>query len=45
MKANDGRRLNIKGMALPDARQVKAAIGRQKKTAVFASGLDSSSET
>lgn len=27
---NDGQRLDVKGMALPDARQIKAAIERQK---------------
>jgi hypothetical protein len=33
IEINDGRRLNVERMALPDARQVKAAIERQKKTA------------
>jgi len=33
MEINDGRRLNIERMALPDARQVKAAIESQKKRA------------
>lgn len=33
MEINDGRRLNVERMALPDARQVKAAIESQKKRA------------
>ena len=33
IELNDGRRLELDRMALPDARQVKAAIERQKKTA------------
>ena len=33
IEINDGRRLNVERMALPDARQVKTAIERQKKTA------------
>jgi hypothetical protein len=33
IEINDGRRLNIERMALPDARQVKATIEHQKKTA------------
>ena len=33
MEINDGRRLNVERMALPDARQVKAAIESQKKMA------------
>ncbi len=33
IEINDGRRLNVERMALPDARQVKAAIEHQKKTA------------
>jgi hypothetical protein len=31
LEVNDGRRLNVEGMALPDARQIKAATGRQKR--------------
>ena len=30
---NDGRRITVDHMALPDARQVKAAIENQKRTA------------
>ena len=45
IEVNDGRRLNVEGMALPDVRWVKAAIERQKKTAAFVSNPDSSSET
>lgn len=30
LEVNDGRRLNVERMALPDARQVKAAIEEQK---------------
>jgi hypothetical protein len=33
IEANDGRRISVDRMALPDARQVKAAIERQKKMA------------
>ncbi len=33
IEVNDGRRLNIERMALPDARQVKAAIETQKRKA------------
>ncbi len=33
IEANDGRRLNVEHMALPDARQVKAAIEAQKQKA------------
>lgn len=33
MEINDGRRLNVERMALPDARQVKAAIESQKQRA------------
>ncbi len=33
LEINDGRRLNVERMALPDARQVKDAIERQKKMA------------
>ncbi len=33
IEVNDGRRLNVERMALPDARQVKDAIERQKKMA------------
>jgi hypothetical protein len=33
IEINDGRRLNVQRMALPDARQIKAAIERQKRTA------------
>jgi hypothetical protein len=31
IEINDGRRLNVERMALPDARQIKAAIERQKR--------------
>lgn len=33
IEINDGRRINVGHMALPDARQIKAAIEGQKKTA------------
>ncbi len=33
IEVNDGRRLNVERMALPDARQVKAAIEAQKRKA------------
>jgi len=33
IEINDGRRLNVQRMALPDARRIKAAIERQKRTA------------
>ena len=33
LEVNDGRRLNIERMALPDARQVKAAVEAQKQKA------------
>ncbi len=33
IEVNDGRRLNVERMALPDARQVKAAIEAQKQKA------------
>ena len=33
VETNDDRLLNIEGMALPDARQIKAAIERQKGVA------------
>jgi hypothetical protein len=33
VEVNDGRRLNIERMALPDARQIKNTIERQKKKA------------
>ncbi len=33
IEVNDGRRLSVERMALPDARQVKDAIERQKKMA------------
>ncbi len=33
IEVNDGRRLHVERMALPDARQVKAAIEGQKKKA------------
>ena len=33
IEINDGRRLNVEHMALPDARQIKAAIERQKRIA------------
>jgi len=33
LEINDGRRLDIERMALPDARQVKAAIENQKQKA------------
>jgi hypothetical protein len=33
IEVNDGRRLNVERMALPDARQVKAAIEDQKQKA------------
>ena len=41
IEINDGRRLDIEGMALPDARQVKEAIERQKKAAAFVSNPES----
>ena len=33
IEVNDGRRLNVERMALPDARQVKAAVEAQKRRA------------
>jgi hypothetical protein len=33
LEINDGRRLNVERMALPDARQIKAVIERQKRMA------------
>ncbi len=33
VETNDGRRVNVERMALPDARQIKTAIEQQKKTA------------
>jgi len=33
IEVNDGRRLNVERMALPDARQVKATIESQKRKA------------
>jgi hypothetical protein len=33
IETNDGRRIDVERMALPDARQVKTAIEQQKKTA------------
>ena len=33
IEVNDGRRLNVERMALPDARQVKTAIEEQKRRA------------
>ena len=33
VEVNDGRRITVDHMALPDARQVKAAIENQKRTA------------
>jgi hypothetical protein len=33
IEVNDGRRLHIERMALPDARRIKAAIDSQKKKA------------
>ena len=33
IEINNGRRLNIERMALPDARRIKSTIERQKKTA------------
>ena len=33
IEVNDGRRLNVERMALPDARQVKAAVEAQKRKA------------
>jgi hypothetical protein len=33
IEVNDGRRLNVERMALPDARQIKAAIENQKRKA------------
>jgi hypothetical protein len=33
IEVNDGRRLNVQRMALPDARQVKAAVEAQKQKA------------
>lgn len=33
VELNDGRRISVDRMALPDARQVKAAIEKQKETA------------
>ena len=32
IEINDGRRLHVEGMALPDARQIKAATERQRRT-------------
>ena len=33
IEVNDGRRLCVESLASPDARQIKAAIERQKRTA------------
>jgi hypothetical protein len=33
IEVNDGRRLNVEGMARPDARQIKAAVEDQKQKA------------
>ena len=33
IETNDGRRMEVERMALPDARQIKSAIEGQKKTA------------
>ena len=33
IEVNDGRRLNVERMALPDARQVKTAVETQKRKA------------
>lgn len=33
IETNDGRRIGVERMALPDARQIKTAIEQQKKTA------------
>jgi hypothetical protein len=33
IEVNDGRRVNVEHMALPDARQVKAAVEEQKRKA------------
>ena len=33
IEVNDGRRLDIEGMARPDARQIKAAVENQKRKA------------
>lgn len=33
VEINDGQRISVDHMALPDARQIKAAIERQKRTA------------
>ncbi|MDX6380068.1 MAG: hypothetical protein QOI57_1092 [Rubrobacteraceae bacterium] len=33
IEVNDGRRLNVERMALPDARQIKAAVENQKQKA------------
>ena len=33
VETNDGHRINVERMALPDARQIKTAIEQQKKTA------------
>ena len=33
IEVNDGRRLNVERMALPDARQVKTAVEAQKRKA------------
>ena len=33
LEVNDGRRLNVERMALPDARQVKTAVEAQKQKA------------
>ncbi len=33
IEVNDGRRLDVERMALPDARQVKAAVDAQKRKA------------
>jgi hypothetical protein len=33
IEVNDGRRLNVERMALPDARQIKAAVENQKRKA------------
>jgi hypothetical protein len=35
IEVNDGRRIKVERMALPDARQVKAAVEAQKRKAVL----------
>ena len=45
LEIGDGRRLSVEGMALPDVRQVKAAIERQKKMTTLVASPGSGSET